>query len=113
MQQLQVDAQKIEGIKASSVKKPPLRVLMEKDDKNIILDKKRSAIEFQKLLAGRKISMITNNIEAQYSRRLSEIHQRNLPEPKLKLFSPLKKPRPPIEEEDNYEWVQETPYDIN
>lgn len=57
--------------------------------------------------------MIQNNIEAQYSRRLSEVHQRNLPEPKLKLFSPLKKPRPPIEEEDKYNWVQESPYDIN
>ena len=34
-----------------------------------------------------------------------------MPPKKIKLFSPIKKPRPPIEEDDKYEWVLETPYD--
>ena len=73
----------------------------------------RFAPDFNQLSSKKKADLVINQVEQIYDKRVIEMKIRNAPEPKIKLFSPLKKKTNLTVEKDTYDWKEETPYDTN
>ena len=97
----------------STAKKPPLKALIDADEKFKLLDKPKIATSFLREMGRNKTKAIVNTVDAIYKRRIDEVHERNTEKPKLKLYSPYKRRMTKEKEVDNYDWQEMTPYDTN
>ena len=94
-------------------KRGPLRALLDSQDRNSMLERPRNALEKQKNSPKIKGETVEGTIGQIYERRIEQIHERNKPKPKLKLFSPYKKKSNLRDDDDGIKLNQYIPYDTN